>query len=76
MKHGFLVKLVDKETILLTDTDYDWEIYNKADNCFIQGYGIEDYNPFMSFSQRDVKELYINLDNILYVKRVKYELKK
>lgn len=80
MKHGLLIKLVTKETILLVDHNQE---KNSSANMnefieysFIQGYGIEDYNPFMSFSQRDVKELYINLDNILYVKQVKYELKK
>lgn len=75
MKSGFLVRLIDKETILLTDTDYDWEMYTSAGACFIQGYGIEDYNPFMTFSKRDISELYINMNNILYVKLIKYELK-
>lgn len=74
MKSGFLVRLIDKETILLTDTAYDWEMYTSADACFIQGYGIEDYNPFMTFSKRDVSELYINMNNILYVKPIEYEL--
>lgn len=80
MKQGLLIKLVTKETILLVDHNQE---KNSSANMnefieysFIQGFGIEDYNPFMSFSQRDVKELYINLDNILYVKQVKYELKK
>ena len=80
MKQGLLIKLVTKETILLVEHNQE---KNSSANMnefieysFIQGYGIEDYNPFMSFSQRDVKELYINLDNILYVKQVKYELKK
>ena len=80
MKHGLLIKLVTKETILLVDHNQEKNSLANMNEfieySFIQGYGIEDYNPFMSFSQRDVKELYINLDNILYVKQVKYELKK
>lgn len=80
MKHGLLIKLVTKETILLVDHNQEKNSLANMNEfieySFIQGYGIEDYNPFISFSQRDVKELYINLDNILYVKQVKYELKK
>ena len=74
MKSGFLVKLVNKETILLIDNNQDWKTGGYIDDMFIQAYGIEDYNPFMTFSKRDVSELYINMNNILYVKPIEYEL--